>query len=220
MKLNYWLVAYETCHKTALDVEPGDVAVNQDLDKFYPDKFYHEGFFWLCSFKGRLESSPGDNLLKFWFTNQQEIKECKPAFLFPFPVSVESHNTTIYDSAIIYRGFWSIFLLVGVAAVVLGGFIIICAAPFASHCLYKAGGGLYLISVLFVLAATVMSVIWNEALHMIPQYEQHHQGKCEKFQVNIMYGISFMLAPVGVFFCLLAGLLFLLIGRSLQMHSK
>lgn len=37
-------------------------------------------------------------------------------------------------------------MLLGVAAVVAGGFIIICAAPFANHRLYKAGGGLYLIS--------------------------------------------------------------------------
>lgn len=37
-------------------------------------------------------------------------------------------------------------MLIGVAAVVLGGFIIICAAPFASHRLYKAGGGLFLAS--------------------------------------------------------------------------
>lgn len=37
-------------------------------------------------------------------------------------------------------------MLLGVTAVVAGGFIIICAAPFASHRLYKAGGGLYLIS--------------------------------------------------------------------------
>lgn len=47
---------------------------------------------------------------------------------------------------LVYRGFWSVSMLVGVAAVVAGGFIIICAAPFASHRLYKAGGGLYLIS--------------------------------------------------------------------------
>lgn len=46
----------------------------------------------------------------------------------------------------VYRGFWSIFMLIGVAAVVLGGFFIICAAPFASHRLYKAGGGLFLAS--------------------------------------------------------------------------
>lgn len=37
-------------------------------------------------------------------------------------------------------------MLIGVVAVVLGGFIIICAAPFASHRLYKAGGGLFLAS--------------------------------------------------------------------------
>ena len=37
-------------------------------------------------------------------------------------------------------------MLVGVAAAVLAGFLLICAAPFSSHCLYKAGGGLYLIS--------------------------------------------------------------------------
>ena len=37
-------------------------------------------------------------------------------------------------------------MLIGVAAVVMGGFFIICAAPFASHRLYKAGGGLFLMS--------------------------------------------------------------------------
>lgn len=37
-------------------------------------------------------------------------------------------------------------MLIGVVAVVLGGFIIICAAPFASHRLYKAGGSLFLAS--------------------------------------------------------------------------
>lgn len=37
-------------------------------------------------------------------------------------------------------------MLIGVAAVVLGGFIIICAAPFASHRLYKAGGSFFLAS--------------------------------------------------------------------------
>lgn len=31
----------------------------------------------------------------------------------------------------------------GVIAVILGGFIIICGAPFSSPCLYKAGGGLF-----------------------------------------------------------------------------
>lgn len=37
-------------------------------------------------------------------------------------------------------------MLIGVVAVVLAGFIIICAAPFASHRLYKAGGSFFLAS--------------------------------------------------------------------------
>lgn len=37
-------------------------------------------------------------------------------------------------------------MLIGVAAVVLGGFVIICAAPFTSPRLYKTGGGLFLVS--------------------------------------------------------------------------
>lgn len=37
-------------------------------------------------------------------------------------------------------------MLIGVAAVVLAGFIIICAAPFTSPRLYKTGGGLFLVS--------------------------------------------------------------------------
>lgn len=37
-------------------------------------------------------------------------------------------------------------MLVGVAAVLLAGFVIICAAPFTSPQLYKTGGGLFLVS--------------------------------------------------------------------------
>uniref|UniRef100_A0AAZ3NM66 Transmembrane protein 182 n=1 Tax=Oncorhynchus tshawytscha TaxID=74940 RepID=A0AAZ3NM66_ONCTS len=85
------------------------------------------------------------NTLSLPISNQPHAKVCTHAYLFPFPVSQQTHNATTYDSAIIYRGFWSIFMLIGVTAVVMGGFFIICAAPFASHRLYKAGGGLFLI---------------------------------------------------------------------------
>uniref|UniRef100_A0A2K5QX71 Transmembrane protein 182 n=1 Tax=Cebus imitator TaxID=2715852 RepID=A0A2K5QX71_CEBIM len=54
------------------------------------------------------------------------------------------HNSTSYDSAVIYRGFWAVLMLLGVVAVVTASFLIICAAPFASHFLYKAGGGSYI----------------------------------------------------------------------------
>ncbi|XP_036453400.1 transmembrane protein 182 [Colossoma macropomum] len=218
---DYWLLASETC-KTESDfsvpIERGDFVVNDAADAGNTSMFYHEGFFWRCSFEGRVEE---DSMLKFWFTNQPHSKVCIHAYLFPFPLSEQTHNATTYDSAIIYRGFWSVFVLLGVTAVILGGFIIICAAPFASYCLYKAGGGLFLISGFFLLAATVMFVIWVEVMDVVGSYVIYQKAHlCSGFQLNIIYGLSFMFAPVGVFFCLLSGLLFLLIGRSVQMHYR
>ncbi|XP_067113896.1 transmembrane protein 182 [Osmerus mordax] len=207
---DYWLLASETCNRDDLRTpEPGE-----ERDGVSTTNFYHEGFFWRCSFRG----SNVDNSLLFWFTNEPYHKLCMPAYLFPFPVSQQTHNATSYDSAIIYRGFWSVFMLIGVVAVVVGGFVIICAAPFASHCLYKAGGGLFITSGVFLLAVVVMFVLWLEVLDVVPLYKDYQHSLCPDFQLSIDYGLSFMFAPVGIFFSLLAGLLFLLIGRSVQMQ--
>ncbi|KAF5902051.1 transmembrane protein, partial [Clarias magur] len=120
---------------------PQNGSLAQPEDQGNSSIFYHEGFFWRCSFRGREENNL---ILKFFFTNQPQSKICEQAYLSPFPVSEQTHNATTYESAIIYRGFWSVFVLLGVAAVILGGFIIICGAPFTNACLYKAGGGLFL----------------------------------------------------------------------------
>uniref|UniRef100_A0A8C8ESR1 Transmembrane protein 182 n=1 Tax=Oncorhynchus tshawytscha TaxID=74940 RepID=A0A8C8ESR1_ONCTS len=159
------------------------------------------------------------NTLSLPISNQPHAKVCTHAYLFPFPVSQQTHNATTYDSAIIYRGFWSIFMLIGVTAVVMGGFFIICAAPFASHRLYKAGGGLFLMSALFLLGVVWMSVLWVELMDVV-QFSVDHQRSslCPTFNLTIHYGLSSFFAPVGISFCLLAGLLFLLIGRSVQMQ--
>uniref|UniRef100_H2MAK8 Transmembrane protein 182 n=1 Tax=Oryzias latipes TaxID=8090 RepID=H2MAK8_ORYLA len=143
---DYWLLASEGCHSSPEKSYEEDHGKNITL--------YHEGFFWRCSFRGSVDEN--HLITKLWFTNQPHLKECQPAYLFPFPVSYQTHNATEYDHAIIYRGFWSIFMLIGVAAVILGGFFIICAAPFASHRLYKAGGGFFLVSGLFLLCVVVM----------------------------------------------------------------
>ena len=66
-----------------------------------------------------------------------------PAYLFPFCASEQSTDDQAPDTAV-YRAFWSIFLLVGVVTVMIGGFVIICASPLASHRLYKVGGALLL----------------------------------------------------------------------------
>uniref|UniRef100_UPI003AAFD6B1 transmembrane protein 182 isoform X3 n=1 Tax=Centroberyx gerrardi TaxID=166262 RepID=UPI003AAFD6B1 len=212
---DYWLLASETCDpKPVGTIGPGGVIVENVSDL---TTFYHEGFFWRCSFGASVDDN---NLLwKLWFTNQPHSKVCMHAYLFPFPVSHQTHNATDYDSAIIYRGFWSVFMLIGVAAVVLGGFVIICAAPFASHHLYKAGGGLFLISGLFLLCVVVMYVLWVQVLDVVDLYVDHQRSVvCPNFQLSLNYGLSFMFAPVGIFFCLLAGLLFLLIGRTVRIH--
>lgn len=209
---DYWLLASETCTPHPDDVTPE----SGDMTEMAPSStYYHEGFFWRCSFGGSAEA---DDSLWFWLTNHPHLKVCMAAYLFPFPVSPQSHNGTAYDSAIIYRGFWSVFMLIGVAAVVLGGFVIICAAPFASHRLYKAGGGLFIVSGLFLLAVVVMFVLWLEVLDVVPVYQDYQRALCSSFRMSVSYGLSFMFAPVGISFCLLAGLLFLLVGRSVQMQ--
>ncbi|XP_014029865.1 transmembrane protein 182 isoform X2 [Salmo salar] len=210
---DYWLLASETCDKeTNGTMGPWASAIERRPDT----TFYHEGFFWRCSFGGNLDDH---TLLKFWITNQPHAKVCTHAYLFPFPVSQQTHNATAYDSAIIYRGFWSIFMLIGVAAVIMGGFFIICAAPFASHRLYKVGGGLFLMSALFLLGVVWMSVLWVELMDVVQFYVDHQRSSlCPTFDLTIHYGLSFFFAPVGISFCLLAGLLFLLIGRSVQMQ--
>ncbi|XP_016378809.1 transmembrane protein 182 isoform X2 [Sinocyclocheilus rhinocerous] len=201
--------------KITTQTSRGDVMVNQ-VSEDQNITFHHEGFFWRCSFN---DITNDDDLWKFWFENQPHARECKPAYLLPFPFPDQIYNTTSYQTAIIYRGFWSISMLLGVAAVVAGGFIIICAAPFGSHRLYKAGGGLYLISGFFLLVVTVMYVFWLDVLDVISSYKEYQKSnKCPDFELSMTYGLSFMFAPVGVFFCLLSGLLFLVIGRTVKHH--
>ncbi|XP_028993698.1 transmembrane protein 182 [Betta splendens] len=211
---DYWLLASESCLQNPDEsAVPADGSVTPGVGDV---TLYHEGFFWRCSFKG---PNADEHLLwKLWFTNQAHSKECVHAYLFPFPVSPQTHNATEYDSAIIYRGFWSIFMLIGVAAVLLGGFFIICAAPFTSHRLYKAGGGLFLASGLFLLCVVVMYVLWVQVLDVVDVYKAYRSSLCDSFQLSLSYGLSFMFAPVGIFFCLLSGLLFLLIGRAIHNH--
>nr|XP_020465173.1 transmembrane protein 182 [Monopterus albus] len=230
---DYWLLALERCHQNpGRSLGPGCVTVEVDSKQQQIKEtqhgdvvawkntsnviLYHEGFFWKCCFTGIM----GDDNLpwKFWFTNQPHSKVCTHAYLFPFPMSHHT-NATEKDSAIIYRGFWSIFMIIGVVAVVLGGLIIIWAAPFASHHLYKAGGGLFLASGLFLLCVVVMYVIWLQALAVVDDYIAYKRSACSDFHLSLSYGLSFMFAPIGIFFCLLAGLLFLLIGRTIQNYN-
>uniref|UniRef100_A0A672TJ47 Transmembrane protein 182 n=1 Tax=Strigops habroptila TaxID=2489341 RepID=A0A672TJ47_STRHB len=180
--------------------------------------FHHEGFFWRCWFSGNVGENNA-SMWNFWYTNQSPSKNCTHAYLSPFPLIRDEHNSTSYDSAIIYRGFWTVLMLLGVVTIVMASFFIICAAPFASHILYKAGGGFFIISGVFFSLVVMMYVIWVQAMADLENYTNMKKMDCPDFAVYVRYGWSFMLAPIGVFFALLAGMLFLLVGRSIYLHS-
>ena len=46
--------------------------------------------------------------------------------------------------SLVFRTFWSSFLVLGVVSVVIGGLVVLCAAPLSNHRLYKVGGAFQL----------------------------------------------------------------------------
>ncbi|XP_043965872.1 transmembrane protein 182-like isoform X3 [Gambusia affinis] len=106
---------------------------------------FHQGLFWRCFFTS---ASSDFSILDFWITGRSESKTCQPAFLFPFPAphpALTGFPSEPYQpaSAIVFRTFWSIFLVSGVTAVVIGGLLVLCAAPLTNRSLYSAGGALH-----------------------------------------------------------------------------
>ncbi|XP_032646174.1 transmembrane protein 182 [Chelonoidis abingdonii] len=180
--------------------------------------FHHEGFFWRCWFVADVEEET-NNIWKFWYTNQSPSKNCTHAYLSPFPFIRDEHNSTSYDSAIIYRGIWTVLMLLGVITVLVASFFIICAAPFASHILYKAGGGIFITAGILFSLVVVMYVIWVQAMADLENYMNMKKIDCPDFVAYVHYGWSFILAPIGIFFALFAGMLFLLVGRTVQLRS-
>ncbi|XP_069749736.1 transmembrane protein 182-like isoform X5 [Narcine bancroftii] len=146
---DYWLLATENCavyeqgseseeSKSMSSTLNGQVVGRQDELAI---TFHHEGFIWRCWFT---EDISHDSIWNFWFTNQPPSKYCIHGYLFPFPISmgpVPSH-----DSSAVYRGFWTAFIIVGVAAGLVGGLLLVCAVSFTSAKFYKAGGGFLLAS--------------------------------------------------------------------------
>ncbi|KAB0356517.1 hypothetical protein FD754_000673 [Muntiacus muntjak] len=72
-------------------------------------------------------------------------------------------------------------------------------------------------SVLFSLVM-MLYVIWVQAVADMESYRHVKMRYCSDFSPSVLYGWSFFLAPAGIFFSLLAGLLFLLVGRHIQIH--
>ncbi|OCT95272.1 transmembrane protein 182 isoform X1 [Xenopus laevis] len=208
---DYWLLAKE--------IEKCSENQGIDGNATHSVILHHEGFFWRCWFN-HAEEENSNTMETFWFTNQAPTKNCTHAYLSPFPQNRDNSNSTSYHSALVYRGFWNIFMLLGVVTAVAGGFLIICAAPFTNHRLYKAGGGLFLTSGILFGLVVVMHVFWVQSISDIKGYMDTRQQDCSQFTVFVRYGWSFMLAPIGIFFALFAGMLFLLVGHTIQVHTN
>lgn len=78
----------------------------------------------------------------------------------------------------------------------------------ATHCVLSPPG-------LCLLAVVLMYLLWIQVLDTLERFSHHQRATaCPSFHLTVQHGPSFLLAPVAVFFCLLAGLLFILLGRS------
>ena len=71
--------------------------------------------------------------------------------------------------------------------------------------------------VLFSLVV-MLYVIWVQAVADMESYRHMKMRDCLDFSPIVLYGWSFFLAPAGIVFSLLAGLLFLIVGRHIQIH--
>ncbi|KAF7252832.1 hypothetical protein EYD10_02024 [Varanus komodoensis] len=72
--------------------------------------------------------------------------------------------------------------------------------------------------ILFTLVV-VLYVIWVQAMADLKNYVITKKMDCPDFSLYVRYGWSFILAPVGIFFAMFSGMLFLLVGRTIYLHS-
>lgn len=66
-----------------------------------------------------------------------------------------------------------------------------------------------------------MFLMWFHALGVLEQYASKRRVTfCPAFHLSVELGPSFLLAPVAVFFSVLAGLLFILIGQDIPVPQN
>ncbi|ERE65712.1 transmembrane protein [Cricetulus griseus] len=160
----YWLLATETCGSFDSNNETLDIDEESDEDMHdYEVIYHHEGFFWRCWFFG---DDPQTSVWRYWLMNQPHPKRCIPGYLFPMQIAVGPFPHPSFDATAetrlirksrrgdrtvkfqhkMYRGFWTIFIILGAASSLSGGFLLVYGVPFASAVCYKVGGGFLMIS--------------------------------------------------------------------------
>ncbi|OCT67625.1 hypothetical protein XELAEV_18038926mg [Xenopus laevis] len=213
---DYWLLATENCN-VSRERSP---AAENTTDSPKPTLFFHhEGFFWRCWFNG---DEYQETIWNFWFTSQAHPKHCIHGYLFPMPIALGPVPHPSYDPTAVYRGFWTAFIILAVAASLVGGLLLVCAVPFVAARLYKVGGGFLITSGVLLVLLIVLFVLWKEFAADLQRYIllERSQACLPETHFHVYYGWSFMFAAAGTPLVLLSGLLFLFIGRSICVEEK
>ncbi|XP_077589406.1 transmembrane protein 182-like [Stigmatopora nigra] len=219
---DYWLVASDNCgpHIWTTIEKNEEKDVNRTELQFVKAvtispaslTLHHEGFFWRCAFQ---VEPTADAVLSTFFTNQPESKVCVHGYLFPLPVALGPVPHPSYDGAAVFRGFWTIFIILALVSALTGSFLLVCGLPFISHKLYKIGGAFLIIAACLFLFVLLLFVLWMEVMDVKRYIVQERGESCTDIQVSVLYGLSFMVAAAGVPLELLSGLIFMLVGRVL-----
>ncbi|KAB5571125.1 hypothetical protein PHYPO_G00221410 [Pangasianodon hypophthalmus] len=220
---DYWLLASDDCgwfkQLRATTYNVTQTNSTEALEATDPNisflNLHHEGFFWRCLF----QSDPTQHvLLAVLFTNQPRLKVCIHGYLFPLPVAVGPVPHHIYDATAVFRGFWTLLIILAIVASVTGGFLLVCAVPFISHKLYRAGGAFLITAACLFLVLVGLFILWKELVDVRQYILQERGSICPDARLEAQYGWSFIVAVAGIPLILLSGLLFYCIGRHLQKH--
>uniref|UniRef100_A0A8B9L4H3 Transmembrane protein 182 n=1 Tax=Astyanax mexicanus TaxID=7994 RepID=A0A8B9L4H3_ASTMX len=102
---------------------------------------------------------------------------------------------------------------------VTGGFLLVCAVPFFSHKLYRAGGTFFITAACLFLVLVGLFVLWKELVDVRRYVLQERGDGCPGAHLEAHYGWSFMVAVAGIPLVLLSGLLFFCVGKHIQKHT-
>ncbi|CAL1614071.1 unnamed protein product [Knipowitschia caucasica] len=212
---DYWLVASDNCERTETQKPTPDengTVITEEPRRPESLTLHHEGFFWRCVFQVQLTAEPHLSTL---YTNQPVSKLCVHGYLFPLPVALGPVPHPMYDTTAVFRGFWTVLMVLALLCALIGGFLLVCGVPFYSHKLYRGGGTLLITAACLFLSVLLLFVMWVELVDVRRYILQESGEMCPAPDVQIHYGLSFMVAAAGVPLVLLSGVIFMCIARAL-----
>ncbi|XP_028315572.1 transmembrane protein 182-like [Gouania willdenowi] len=219
---DYWLVASDNCGpyswptQTSIMMNGTNGTEVQSVETITASPpsliLHHEGFFWRCVF--HMEPTTHAYLATL-FTNQPQSKVCVHGYLFPLPVAIGHVPHANYDTTAVFRGFWTVLIILGLASALIGGFLLVCGVPFISARLYKLGGVFLITAACLFLFMLLLYVLWMEVVDVKRYILQERGDTCVNAEVSVLYGLSFMVAAAGVSLELVSGLVFMAVGRAL-----